>query len=99
MPETNGERIVNNVYLVLIARIAMIVAASSLPIAGWMLQRSVSAVDLLSAKIDTVRDLALETGANVKLIQQSQQLQTSVVQDHENRIRILEGAGGGRRLK
>lgn len=86
----NGDRLVNSAILTIIARLAMVTAAGAMPIAGWMLQRSINTVDEVSRKIDSVRDLATETSNNVKLIQQALQLQTSAVQDHETRLRLLE---------
>lgn len=88
---SNGDRLVNSAILTIVARFAMIIAAGALPVTGWMLQRSINTVDDIVRKLDVVRDLALETSANVKLIQQAQSIQSSVVQDHENRLRLLEG--------
>lgn len=91
-PATNGEKLVNSAILTIVARFAMIVAAGALPVGGWMLQRSIGTVDEIARKIDAVRDLAVETSLNVKLIQQAQLMQTSAVQDHETRLRLLEGS-------
>jgi hypothetical protein len=92
-PTLNGDKdkLVNSAILTVVARFAMISAAGALPIAGWMFQRGISTVDEVSRKIDAVRDLAIETGVTVKLIQQAQQIQGSIMTDHEGRIRLLEG--------
>lgn len=87
----NGDRLVNSAILTIVARFAMVTAAGAMPVAGWMLQRSISTVDEVSRKIDSVRDLAFETGLNVKLIQQTQTLQGAALADHETRVRQLEG--------
>lgn len=89
----NGEKqkLVNSAVLTVIARLAMVFAAGAAPVGGWMLQRAITSVDEVARKIDAARDLALETGVNVKLIQQTQQIQGAVLADHETRVRILEG--------
>lgn len=87
-----GEKLVNSVALTLIARIAMVIAAGALPVAGWMLSRGISSIDEVSRKIDTMRDQAFETNGTVKLIQQTQTLQTKTIDDHEIRIRGAESA-------
>lgn len=88
--QTPGSKLVNNAILTIVARLAMIVAAGSLPIAGWMVQRGVNTIDDVSKKIDTMRDQALETNGTVKLIQQTQGIQTQIIADHELRVRTLE---------
>lgn len=80
-----------NNNLAIAARLAMLFSAVSLPIAGWMIQRGINSVDEVARKIDAARDLALEIGVNVKLIQQTQQIQGAIMGDHETRLRILEG--------
>lgn len=85
-----GEKLVNSAILTVVARFAMITAAAALPVGGWMLQRSISTVDEIARKIDSVKDLSVETSLNVKLIQQMQQFQASAVSDHEARVRAIE---------
>lgn len=96
------QSLANNPLLTLVARFAMILAAAALPIAGWMIQRGVNSVDLISEridknstelnrKVDAIKDQSTETGSNVKLIQQTQQVQGAVISDHETRVRLLEG--------
>lgn len=86
----NGGKLVNSVILTIIARFAMIIAAAALPVVGWVAIRGISTVDEVARKIDTVRDLALETSLNVKLIQQTQTIQGASLADHETRMRLLE---------
>lgn len=85
-----ADRLVNSAILTIVARLAMVVAAGAMPVAGWMLTRSINTVDEVSSKIDRVKELAVETSFNVKLIQQTLQLQTQALQDHETRVRVLE---------
>ena len=86
-----GAKLVNSVILTLLARGAMIlITVLGLPMAGWMMQRSVSSFDDISKKVDTIRDQSFETGSTVKLIQQSQESQTRLIADHELRVRTLE---------
>jgi hypothetical protein len=87
---SQGEKVANSVALVLVARVAMILAAAALPAAGWMLQRSVAAVDRVSDKVDGLRDDIKDNAAAIRLIQQTQQVQSSFIADHETRVRILE---------
>lgn len=89
-----GSKLVNSVALTLIARGAMILATVvGLPVAGFMLQRGVNTVDEVSQKIDTMRNQAFETNSTVKLIQQTQGMQTQIIADHEARVRTLENQG------
>lgn len=92
----NASKLANNVMLTLIARGAMILATASLPIAGWMLERSVATIDNMAAKIDTIRDQTIETGGAIKLIQQSQTVQGQILADHEARVRALESINRSR---
>lgn len=87
---TNAERVANNVVLLLVSRFAMILAASALPVGGWMLQRAVASVDRLSDKVDALRDQMTETGGTIRLVQQTQALQSGFINDHEARMRLLE---------
>lgn len=84
------EKIANSVTLILISRVAMILAVAALPVAGWMIQRGISSIDDISRKIDTLKDQAFETSASVKLIQLTLTNQTQMIADHEARVRILE---------
>lgn len=89
--ETPGSKFANSVGLTLIARGAMIFATVvGLPIAGWMMNRAVDAVDKMVAKVDTIKEQSLETNGTVKLIQQTQGMQTQIIADHESRVRTLE---------
>lgn len=90
-PNGNG-KLVNSAILTIVARFAMIIAASAVPVAGWIATRGINTVDEISRKLDAVRDVALETGLNVKLIQQTQTLQGAALADHETRMRLLEGS-------
>jgi hypothetical protein len=84
-------KLVDSVFLTLIARGAIIIATLvALPLAGWMLNRAVDAVDRLSAKVDALREQSLDISGTVKLIQQSQDTQSRVIADHEARVRLLE---------
>lgn len=84
------DKIANNSVFTLITRAAMIFVAFAVPAVGWMLQRSVNTVDQISAKVDTVKDQSTETNSTVKLIQQTQSVQSQIIADHESRVRILE---------
>lgn len=97
MKDLNGnyEKFTNSVAFTLVARGAMILATAALPIAGWMIQRSVNTVDSISAKIDTIHDQTVDTNVSIKLIQQSQESQGRLLADHEQRVRILENANRG----
>jgi hypothetical protein len=84
-------KLVDSVFLTLIARGAIIIATLvALPLAGWMLNRAVDAVDRLSAKVDALREQSLDISGTVKLIQQSQDTQSRAIADHEARVRLLE---------
>jgi hypothetical protein len=76
--------------LMVIARLAMIAATAALPAVGWLLIRSVSTVDDIGHKVDSVHDQVLETGGTVKVIQQTQTVQGQILTDHEARMRALE---------
>lgn len=80
----------DNATLTVIARLAMVAATAALPAVGWLLVRSVTTVDAISAKVDEVHDRILETGSAVKLIQQTQAVQSQTLVDHEARMRALE---------
>lgn len=84
------QRLVNNVILILMSRFAMILATAALPVAGWMIQRGIASVDRLSDKVDAIHDQLTETGASIRLLQQTQQVQNTVLVDHETRMRELE---------
>jgi hypothetical protein len=91
--DRSGGRIANNIVLMLLARLAMILASVvGLPMAGWMLNRAVEAVDRLGSKVDAIREQGLETNGTVKLIQLGQDNQNRIVADHEARVRALERA-------
>ena len=96
MPESNGDKIANNVWLTIISRFAMICATAALPIAGWMMQRGISTIDRVGDKVDAVRDQINETNGTIRLIQQTQQVQNSIIADHEARVRMLERINAGR---
>jgi transaldolase / glucose-6-phosphate isomerase len=71
---------VDSVALTLIARFAIVFATGvGLPGAFWMMNRAVSSVDTISAKIDALRDDSLETKGSLKLIQQTQSAQSRVL--------------------
>ena len=86
-----SEKLVNNSVLTLVARGMMIFATVvGLPIAGWMINRAVASVDSIAGKVDSMKDQASDTNGTVKLIQQTQTIQTSIIADHETRMRLLE---------
>jgi hypothetical protein len=92
MADANG-KLVDNVMLTLVARIAIIAAtAIGLPVAGWMMNRAVSSVDSISEKIDKVREQAVETNGTIKLLQQLQTADHQMLSDHEFRLRGVEQA-------
>lgn len=97
-----SDDLANNAALTVIARFSMLAIAALLPILGavglFILNRGVSSVDQVSAKIDSVqsdisrvREQAIETNGTVKIIQQMQTVQGLTISDHETRVRILEG--------
>lgn len=91
MTDQPGAKLVNSVILTLVARGAIIVAtAVGLPAAGWMMNRAVESVDKISIKVDAIKDQSIETGGTLKLIQQSQDVQRRMIDDHEARVRVLE---------
>ncbi len=94
MPES--DKLANNVVLILISRIAMIAATAALPIAGWMLERGISAVDRIGEQVNVVHDQLTETGGTIRLIQQTQQVQNGIIVDHEQRMRSLERINANR---
>jgi hypothetical protein len=86
-----GSKLVSSVALTLIARGAIILStAVGLPAAAFMLQRGVGSIDEVGRKVDSMKEQAMETGSNVRLIQQTQTLQTQIIADHETRVRTLE---------
>lgn len=89
--ESSSEKMARNALFAVISRSAMIFAtAVGLPAAAWMMNRAVSSVDIVSAKVDAIRDQSIETGGTMKLIQQSQETQSRMLADHEARVRVLE---------
>lgn len=87
---TPADLLASNNLLTVISRFAMITATAALPIVGWLLQRGISSVDDVSKKVDTVNERLIETGGNVKLIQQAQSMQGAIIVDHEARLRAQE---------
>jgi hypothetical protein len=87
---STSEKLVNNVALTLFARGAMVIGGIAGPIAVWMMSHAVDVVDKIGNKVDTIREQSVETNGNVKLIQQTQVMQTQVLADHEARMRFLE---------
>ena len=98
MQDLNGsyQKFANSIALTLVSRLAMVLAAGALPIAGWMLQRSVNTVDTMSSKIDGIQVQTMDTNFSIKLIQQNQESQRGLLADHEQRVRILEGINRAR---
>lgn len=92
MSDLNGNyaKVANSVTLTLVSRFAMIVATAALPVFGWMLQRGVSSVDAMSAKIDAIQQRVIETGLLLKFVQQNQESEDRLLADHESRVRALE---------
>lgn len=76
--------IVNNVAFTVASRLAMILASTvGLPVAGWLLVRGVSAVDVVQESVNTL--LATQRVLDVKFEDFRHELT-----DHEARIRVLE---------
>jgi hypothetical protein len=90
MSNSQTSKIVDSVAVKLIARAAMIVATCALPFGMLMVQRSLNSIDEIGRKIDVMRDQASEVNGTVKLIQQTQNVQTQIIADHETRVRALE---------
>jgi hypothetical protein len=83
--------LVNNTVLTVLARLAMLGATAALPVAGWLLVRGVNTMDRVSDKADTIHEQLLGAASDVKLLQQTQQIQQQILADHEARVRTLEG--------
>lgn len=88
--DTQAFKFANSVSLTIISRLGMIFASLALPIVGWMIQRGVSTVDDVGRKVDTLSVQSVETNGTVKMIQQTQAIQTQIIADHEARMRLLE---------
>jgi hypothetical protein len=83
--------LVDSVALTLIARVAIVLATGvGLPGAFWMSNRSMSSSDAISAKIDPLKDQAIETNGAMKLMQQLQSNQARILDDHGARLRAAE---------
>lgn len=97
---TSATKLANNVIITLVARGAMIFGATvGLPVVGWMLQHSINVIDAMTAKIDTIQVQTFETSGTIRLIQQTQVVQSQILADHEARVRVLEGLIAPPRLK
>jgi hypothetical protein len=82
--------LVENTYITIIARFAMIVAAALLPVFGYLASRGITAVDDVAKKTDTIHDQVIELVGKVNLIQNMQSIQSDRLTDHEMRMRFLE---------
>lgn len=80
----------NNAALTVISRFSMLAATAALPVLGWLLIRGVNSVDDLGHKIDVVHEQVIEANGNVKVVQQTQSMQGTMLLDHETRMRLLE---------
>ena len=87
---TTTKDLADSATFTVLARIAMLVATAALPAVGWMLARGISGVDEIGHKVDTIQERVQETNGNMKLLQVQEALQSSVLQDHETRMRYLE---------
>jgi hypothetical protein len=84
--KTASEKLVDNVTLTLIARVAMIVATGILPIALWMGSRGVATIDEIAKKLDVMKEASIEQSVEMRA-------QQRILADHEARVRVLEAAG------
>lgn len=91
-------RAVDSIMLQRVSRIAMVLAAACLPIAGWGLKRLVD-------KADTVVEVTVKSARKLDLLEQQIRLTAdrrdaqildlkTIDQDHEGRIRTLERDAG-----
>ena len=79
-----------NTFLMVVARLAMVGATVALPVVGWLLVRGINGVDEIGRKVDIIHDRVLETSSTMRLIQQQQANEATILSDHEGRIRLLE---------
>lgn len=101
--KTAGEKLVDSVALTLFSRGAMIVATSLiLPVALWMGSRSVSTIDEISKKLDTMKEASIEQAADIRALRaESTALraesiaQQRILAEHEARVRVLEAQARG----
>ena len=85
--KTASAKLVDSVALTLTARVAMIVATSLiLPIALWMGNRGVAAIDEIAKKLDSMKEASIEQSVEMRA-------QQRILADHEARVRVLEAAG------
>ena len=92
--KTASAKLVDSVALTLTARVAMIVATSLiLPIALWMGNRGVSAIDEIGKKLDVMKEASIEQSAEIRALRVESNAQQRILADHEARVRLLEASG------
>ena len=80
----------NSTVLRLISRLALLGITIIVPIIGWVVQRGVTTIDEVSHKVDALHDQSVEANGHLKLIQEKQFQQSTIIADHEARMRFLE---------
>jgi hypothetical protein len=91
--KTASAKLVDSVALTLTARVAMIVATGILPIAIWMGNRGVAAIDEIAKKLDVMKEASIEQSAEIRALRVESNAQQRILADHEARVRVLEAAG------
>ena len=92
--KTASAKLVDSVALTLTARVAMIVATSLiLPVALWMGNRGVAAIDEIAEKLDVMKEASIEQSAEIRALRVETNAQQRILADHEARVRVLEAAG------
>ena len=92
--KTASAKLVDSVALTLTARVAMIVATSLiLPIALWMGNRGVAAIDEIAKKLDVMKEASIEQSAEIRALRVESNAQQRILADHEARVRLLEASG------
>ena len=95
--KTASAKLVDSVALTLTARVAMIVATSLiLPIALWMGNRGVAAIDEIAKKLDVMKEASIEQSAEIRALRVETNAQQRILADHEA-LRARPRGGGPRR--
>ena len=84
------QKLVNNAALIIISRIAMLLASVALPFVGMMIKSGLDTMHQIELKVNGVRDQSFEITGTLKLIEQTQTSQQQLLADHEMRVRALE---------
>ena len=88
--KTASAKLVDSVALTLTARVA---TSLILPIALWMGNRGVAAIDEIAKKLDVMKEASIEQSAEIRALRVETNAQQRILADHEARVRVLEAAG------